>query len=231
MTERDNGGRDPGGQGRTYRGEQQADLHGDDRSFNTDPPPGPGVAGRPAARGADYSGRGVTGGYGQNGSDPGRRVSAYGDRVYRGGGGGGGRAEDYSRGGPEPGGYGRTAPGYDARYGGSPPQAYPSGPGDPGHRGLGPKGYVRSDPRINEDVHDRLTEDDHIDASGISVAVQEGEVTLSGTVGDRRAKHHAEAIVERIAGVKHVQNNLRVGASTAPLGENAIQRDQAEGES
>lgn len=230
MTERDNGGRgrEPGGPGRTYRaGEQQADLHGDDRSFDTDPPPGPAVAGRPSARGADYSGRGVTGGYGQNGSDPGRRVSAYGDRVYRSGGGGGGRAEDYL-GGRAPGGYGRTAPGYDARYGGSPPQAYPSGLG---YRGLGPKGYTRSDPRINEDVHDQLTEDDHIDASGISVAVQDGEVTLSGSVRDRRDKHHAEAIVEHIAGVKHVQNNLRVGASNAALGENTVLRDQAEGES
>ena len=227
MTERDNGGRDPGD--RTYRaGKQQADLHGDDRSFDTDPPPGPAVAGRPAARGADYSGRGVTGGYGQNGSDPGRRVSAYGDRVYRGGGGGGGRAEDYSRGGPDTGGYGRTAPGYDARYGGSPPQAYSSGLG---HRGLGPKGYTRSDPRISEDVHDRLTEDDHLDASGVSVAVQDGEVTLSGTVRDRRDKHHAEAIVEHISGVKHVQNNLRVGTSTPTLGESAVLRDQAEGES
>ncbi|MES2724789.1 MAG: BON domain-containing protein [Pseudomonadota bacterium] len=220
MTERDNGGRDrdpPRWSDRDPR-DLQADLHGDDRSFNTDPPPGPAVAGRPSARGADYSGRGLAGGYGQNGSDPGRRVSAYGDRVYRGGGGGGGRAADYDR----------TPTDADARYGASPPQAYASGAG---HRGLGPKGYTRSDARINEDVHDHLTEDDHIDASGISVAVQDGEVTLSGTVGDRRDKHHAEAIVEHIAGVKHVQNNLRVGASNPPLGENTALRDQTEGES
>ncbi|MBP8247847.1 MAG: BON domain-containing protein, partial [Phenylobacterium sp.] len=36
---------------------------------------------------------------------------------------------------------------------------------------------------------------------------------MSGTIRDRRAKHHAEAIVEHIAGVQHVQNNLRVDPS------------------
>ncbi|MBP8247062.1 MAG: BON domain-containing protein, partial [Phenylobacterium sp.] len=66
-----------------------------------------------------------------------------------------------------------------------------------------------------------------------SVTVQDGEVTLSGTIRDRRAKHHAEAIVEHIAGVQHVQNNLRVdpsaGRAPAPMGENTVLRDQAEG--
>ena len=218
MTERDSSGPDR---------DRQADLHGDDRGFDTDPPPRPGAGPRSGARSPDYDGRGVTGGYGQNGSDPGRRVSSYGDRVYRGGGGGAGRAEDYS-GGATPRGADRPPSGYEARYGGAPPQAYQPGSSHPGYRGLGPKGYTRSDPRISEDVHDQLTEDDHIDASGISVAVQDGEVTLSGMVRDRRAKHHAEVIVEHISGVKHVQNNLRLdpaaGRAPAPL-------DRAEGDS
>lgn len=107
------------------------------------------------------------------------------------------------------------------------------------HRGRGPTGYRRSDDRISEDVHDRLTEDRHIDASSISIAVKDGEVTLTGTVTDRHAKHHAEHIVEDLSGVSHVQNNLRVadrdrnrGAVTnasAPLGENARLSDQAAG--
>jgi hypothetical protein len=107
------------------------------------------------------------------------------------------------------------------------------------HRGRGPQGYRRSDERINDDVHDRLTEDPHIDASGITASVKDGEVTLTGTVTSRHAKHHAEHIVEDLSGVKHVQNNLRVqelspsrGASTSPampLGENSKLSDQAAG--
>lgn len=85
---------------------------------------------------------------------------------------------------------------------------------DAGHGGRGPKNYIRSDERILEEVNDRLTFDRHIDASDIEVAVQGGEVTLSGTVTDRFAKRHAEDIVEDISGVKHVQNNLRYGGST-----------------
>ncbi len=78
-----------------------------------------------------------------------------------------------------------------------------------GHRGRGPKGYTRSDERISDDIHDRLTDDDWLDASNIVVAVSGGEVTLSGTVDGRDDKHRAERIVEDVAGVTHVQNNLR----------------------
>lgn len=81
------------------------------------------------------------------------------------------------------------------------------------HRGRGPKGYVRSDERINDEVHHRLTDDSWLDASHIDVAVKDGEVTLSGHVEDRYAKHRAEHCVEDILGVKHVQNNLRVQES------------------
>jgi osmotically-inducible protein OsmY len=83
---------------------------------------------------------------------------------------------------------------------------------DRGHRGRGPKGYQRSDERISDDAHDRLTDDPWLDASNVSVSVSGGEVTLSGTVETREAKHRAERCVEDIPGVKHVQNNLRVEA-------------------
>ena len=79
-----------------------------------------------------------------------------------------------------------------------------------GARGLGPKGYKRSDERISEEVHQRLTYDSWIDASAINVSVSGGEVTLSGTVDSREAKHRAERIVEDLSGVNHVQNNLRI---------------------
>jgi len=81
---------------------------------------------------------------------------------------------------------------------------------DPGHRGRGPKGYKRSDERINDDAHQRLTDDPWLDASNVNVSVSGGEVTLSGTVANREAKHRAERCVEDISGVSHVQNNLRI---------------------
>jgi Flp pilus assembly secretin CpaC len=50
-----------------------------------------------------------------------------------------------------------------------------------------------------------------IDASEIEVAVQNREVTLTGTVRDRNEKRRAEDIAESVTGVSHVQNNLRIG--------------------
>jgi osmotically-inducible protein OsmY len=79
-----------------------------------------------------------------------------------------------------------------------------------GARGLGPQGYKRSDERISDDAHDRLTDDAWLDASNISISVSSGEITLSGTVDSREAKHRAERLVEDLPGVGHVQNNLRV---------------------
>lgn len=78
------------------------------------------------------------------------------------------------------------------------------------HKGKGPKGYTRSDERIREDVSDRLSDDEHIDASDIEVAVENGEVTLTGSVENRWAKRHAEDLAESISGVKNVENRLRV---------------------
>lgn len=79
-----------------------------------------------------------------------------------------------------------------------------------GFAGRGPKGYTRSDERIREDVSDRLSADDDVDASEIEVRVQGGEVTLSGSVQTRSMKHHAENLADDVLGVKDVHNNLRV---------------------
>lgn len=80
---------------------------------------------------------------------------------------------------------------------------------DPGHRGRGPKGYQRSDARIREDVSDVLADDPHLDASHIDVAVENGEVRLSGRVASRGDRRHAEDLAESVRGVRHVQNDLR----------------------
>ena len=91
------------------------------------------------------------------------------------------------------------------------------------HRGRGPKDYTRSDERIREDVNDRLTDDPQLDASGVTVSVKGGEVTLAGMVHERGDKRHAEDLADRVSGVRHVQNNLRVhdsnyNAATASAG-------------
>lgn len=79
-----------------------------------------------------------------------------------------------------------------------------------GFYGKGPKGYKRSDDRIREDVHEVLTWNNEIDASDIEVEVKEGEVSLSGTVLDRRMKRLAEELIEDISGVRDVSNQLKI---------------------
>jgi len=86
-----------------------------------------------------------------------------------------------------------------------------------GYRGIGPRGYRRDDTRVHEDVCDALTENDAIDASNITVSVQDGVVRLAGTVPHRMMKRLAEDVSEGCPGVRDVDNQLRVGISqTAP---------------
>jgi len=78
------------------------------------------------------------------------------------------------------------------------------------HKGKGPKGYTRSDDRIREDVHDRLSDDPYVDASDIEIKIENGEVVLTGNVSDRDQKRRAEDIAESISGVRNVENRIRV---------------------
>jgi len=80
-----------------------------------------------------------------------------------------------------------------------------------GYRGKGPKNYNRSEERIREDVCDRLTDDDMVDAREIEVQVQGSEVILTGYVPTREQKRRAEDVVESISSVRNVENRLRVG--------------------
>jgi osmotically-inducible protein OsmY len=82
-----------------------------------------------------------------------------------------------------------------------------------GCRGLGPRGYVRSDQRIYEDICDRLTEDPYIDPSNLEVTVHRRTVTLVGTVEDAVAARQAEEIAREVGGVAHVRNELVVAAA------------------
>jgi hypothetical protein len=67
------------------------------------------------------------------------------------------------------------------------------------YRGVGPKGYRRSDPRLHEQVCERLLLDPYLDASDIVVTVAKGKVALSGTVPTERMKSAAEAAASRVA--------------------------------
>jgi hypothetical protein len=78
------------------------------------------------------------------------------------------------------------------------------------YSGRGPKGWQRSDERIREDVSERLADHPHIDASEVEVTVNNGEITLSGTVEDRHAKRLAEDIAESVSGVREVHNQIKV---------------------
>ncbi|WP_413612249.1 BON domain-containing protein [Bdellovibrio sp. HCB-110] len=78
------------------------------------------------------------------------------------------------------------------------------------YAGRGPRNYKRSDERINEEINEMLTRHSSIDADDITVEVKEGEVTLSGTVPERRMKHLAEDVAEGCFGVRDVTNNIRV---------------------
>ncbi len=100
---------------------------------------------------------------------------------------------------------------YDYYYGDYPYGRFPYGSSTVGRfSGVGPRGYKRSDDLITDDINDHLTWDDRIDATDIQVDVNEGIVTLTGSVETRRDKRIAEDIADDVAGVADVNNNLQI---------------------
>jgi osmotically-inducible protein OsmY len=73
----------------------------------------------------------------------------------------------------------------------------------------GPDGYRRGDDQLREMLRERLRDDPNIDASGVSVSVTGGRVTLEGTVGSHATSILIEDVAEQF-GVDDVTNNLRV---------------------
>lgn len=167
----------------------------------------------------EEGGYGGYGGYGAYGQDRGGRGRDLSNARY--GGEGGYRGEPYGGsdqrygGGWRGQGYGGQGDGDRSGLGGGNSAVQRVSDGE--HRGRGPKNYIRSDERIREDVNDRLSDDSWLDASEIEVGVSSGEVTLTGTVNEREDKRRAEDVAERVSGVKHVQNNLRVQPSGASI--------------
>ncbi len=79
------------------------------------------------------------------------------------------------------------------------------------YRGVGPKGYRRSDPRVREHVCDQLLLDPYLDASRIVVRVANGRVVLTGSVPNERMRESAVAVASNAA-AGAVDDKLQVTA-------------------
>ena len=103
----------------------------------------------------------------------------------------------------------------------APPRGMPRPPAAARLERRGPRSYRRSDERIREDICERLSaplarfdrargRHPAPDASDVSVQVQDGKVTLDGTVTGRAMKHQIEDIVDAVLGVREIDNRIRV---------------------
>lgn len=81
-----------------------------------------------------------------------------------------------------------------------------------------PKGYIRSDERIRDDVCEHLYRSHDVDVGSVSVEVKGGTVTLEGSVPERRMKHRIEDICEQCIGVSDVENRIRVSRGESSQG-------------
>jgi hypothetical protein len=220
---------------RWYGGGYGAGGYGDwDRGWNRSSSGGWGTG----ATNPDYTyggsyGRGEPwygGGSGSQGMERG-----YGNQNFERGYGYGGAERGY----PGYGGYGGYGGGYGSNAGewrGGSSMGYESGASryqgrqnqgnwqQQNYSGRGPRNYQRSDDRIEEDVNEALTRHPGLDASEIEVRVQNGEVTLTGTVDSRQDKRMAEDAAESCPGVRDVHNQLRVSSTGSRNTEREVTR-------
>jgi len=97
------------------------------------------------------------------------------------------------------------------------------------YRGLGPRSYTRSDERLLEDINERLTEDDYLDATDLTVRCVNGVITLEGTVAERWMKHRAEDLADASSGVKQVDNRIQVQSQRSAGEQRAGESTTAQG--
>ena len=69
---------------------------------------------------------------------------------------------------------------------------------------------MRSDTQLHRDVVDELRWEPRVRDAEIGVSVKDGVVTLTGRVATFAQKHAAARVVERIAGVRAVADDLQV---------------------
>jgi osmotically-inducible protein OsmY len=72
------------------------------------------------------------------------------------------------------------------------------------------KSHRESDVRIHDEIREVLTRHPLVDPRLMDVHVENGVVTLSGEVSDRRMKYLAGEILNEVSGVKEIHNKLRV---------------------
>jgi len=65
-----------------------------------------------------------------------------------------------------------------------------------------------TDKRIEEDIREVLTE--YMDPTCVEVAVQGGEITLSGTVNSRQQRQLVEDVACAVSGVRELSNQIRI---------------------
>lgn len=86
------------------------------------------------------------------------------------------------------------------------------------HRGRGPRNATRSDHLIAEELNERFTDDELLDATEILLSVTDGEVLLTGEVPERWMKHRAEDITDAVRGVRDIENRIKVSGRDEWLG-------------
>jgi hypothetical protein len=70
--------------------------------------------------------------------------------------------------------------------------------------------YGATDERVREDVADLLARHPGIEVGDIDLMVADGVVTLAGTVDEANTSRTVEDAIGKVAGVKAVNNRLRV---------------------
>jgi hypothetical protein len=98
---------------------------------------------------------------------------------------------------------------YEGIYGFDYGYSYPPGQ----YSGIAPKNYRRSDERIFDEVCDRLMIHGEIDPTNIDILVKNAEVTLSGVVPNKKMKRAIEEVVDHVAGVLEIKNELKINPS------------------
>lgn len=77
-------------------------------------------------------------------------------------------------------------------------------------KGKGPRGFDISDQKIYENVCEALASSMELDASDIDVEVMDSTVTLKGSVEDENRCHLSQLLVQEVAGVTEVVNELKI---------------------
>lgn len=83
-------------------------------------------------------------------------------------------------------------------------------------------GYKLKDTLIYEEVCEALLNNSRVDATDIEIKVEDGRVTLTGTVDDREMKREVELSLEHIPGVKDVFNLITLSEFSDVGGEGLI---------